>query len=398
MVSLGNEEQAAVEGLLACLALALQRSQRYSISDLNQTKVQKFVFLGAKEFDLDITYSWYLAGSYAAGATDGFSAVDTAFNDFSKPPSPEIAEADEPELSDERDPDDEREATDEPIFRENVMPDISREFEVEQGYDDQFSTSESMTDETSLSDEMDRSSFEDANAQMLPEEFATPVEDVVDFYGRILRQYPLHPTDRFLQQFYEYHAPAEYASIYEHCLRLRDILRTIEDDITTAVSGQTQEVDLEHRREKFGRELSELHMELYEVETIRATAETVIAGTEPIEEAIISLAAMSPETLSDTHREAIEMLQDYFYYVVWKYPALRISIDTATGPSADAIIIEHREKYQAFDQTVETRRENILQHLETAGLRPDLTDHTDHDDSTAQKFGDMMSIFQNRSG
>jgi hypothetical protein len=108
---------------------------------------------------------------------------------------------------------------------------------------------------------------------------------------------------------------------------------------------------------------------------------------------------MSPTDLTEAHLEAIGSLQEYFYYTVWRYPALKISTETATGPSADEVIAEHREEYRTFGQTVETRREAIVQELDSAGLYPDLTEYPDREgDSISETIGDLMSVYQNRSG
>lgn len=387
MVSLGNDEQVAVDGLTACLAIALRRSDRYSRSDVNQTKVQKLVFLGAKEFDLHVTYSWYLAGSYAVGAADGVSSVDTAFDDLPQPPSPDVADSNTEEDA----------SIEEPLVDDILhdVADVDREFDAERKSDTFLTDDDSSTGNRSLNEDIDGDSWlDDAATSVIPEEFNLPASDVVRFYERILRQYPLHPTNRFLQHFYEYHAPAEYTAIYEHCLRLRTILSEIEDEIESAVHGRTQDIDLFRHREHFGRELSEFHMELFAIESVRETADVVVASTEPIEEALIKLASLSVEDLTEEHIEVIQSLQSYFYYTVWKYPALKISIDTATGPDAADIRSEHREEYQMFDQTIATRRTELLENLDAAGLRPAATDYPDYNADNTETFGTLLSLYQ----
>lgn len=389
MVSLGNEEQAVVEGLTACLAIAVRRSDRYSRSDLNQTKIQKFVYLGAKEFDLDVTYSWYLAGSYAAGAADGLNAIDTAFDSLPQPPSPEVAEADLREDASREEPRD-----------SDVLPDVDDtrlELDIEQDFVPSI-TDESVPDNRSASEPSDEDPWvDDAAASIIPDEFDIPVSDVVRFYERLLRQYPLHPTDRFLQQFYEYHAPDEYAAIYEHCLRLRTVLSDIEDDIESVIDGRTKDIDLSRHRNHFGRELSEFHMELFAIESIRETADAVVESTEPIEEALIKLAALPVEDITEAHLEAVQSLQSYFYYTVWKYPALKISVDTAAGPDEAEIRREHREEYQLFEERVTSKRKEILEELERAGLRPAAADYSDGNADNTETIGRTLSLYQDRS-
>lgn len=388
MVSLGNQERNLIYGLTACLAIALRRSENYTLSDVNKVKVQKLVYLAAKEFDLDLTYSWYLAGSYAAGATEGETAVKTAFEQIPQPPSPSISGEDESSLDDQSD------------VSEDV-DEIAREFEMEQEVDRHLSAPESQSREdiperTDLGDYHDW--FDSIDAELIPDSFDIPIDDVVDFYQRILRQYPLHPTDRFLHQFYEYHAPEEYATLYEHSLQLRSILRSLGNDMESLIEGNDQSVDFDNHRQEFSLELSEFHMELYGKDDLRQTTSLVVRATEPIEEFLIKLSALSLGDISTEHLKMVEKIQNYFFSSVWRYPAIKISIETATGPSAAELASEHREEFQAFGNELEEEIQDLIEDIETEGMRPEPSEYPETiTDSQIDAIGDLMSSYQEQT-
>jgi hypothetical protein len=397
MVSIENEEEAAIAGLVTCLAIALRQSSEYTPDELGETVVQKLVYLGAQEFDLKITYSWYLAGSYVEGVQDGASQVQTAFDNLPKPSTPgadDTRPQPESPITDEPDDDTSLPASDpDDIQMERSIEDLQNSY-AEPDLDSTAGGIETPGPEQPFGPDW----FEDATDSELPDEFNVSGEDVVTFYERLLGQYTLHPTDRFLKQFYEYNTPTEYAALYEHCLDLRSVLRKVVEEIKTALEGQQSTVDFTRQREEFGRALSEFHLELYATDTVAETASTVIEATEPIEEMLIALTTKDRDELTETHLSVAEDVQEFFYYTVWRYPALKISMETATGPNAEEVITERHDTYDGFETTVREATESLRERLATVGLRPAPEEFPNMDDETTQAIGDLISAYQNRSG
>jgi hypothetical protein len=117
--------------------------------------------------------------------------------------------------------------------------------------------------------------------------------------------------------------------------------------------------------------ISDLHYYLRDHELLQETFQLVVTGTDLIEDALLALNQTDPEDLTARHVDCIENLRDFFYYVVWKYPCLMISQDTATGPSADALRRDHRQEYAAFDETVLAEAQSLEQELTGHGLLPE---------------------------
>jgi len=311
MVSIEDEEETAVAGLITCLAMALRQSSEHTPDELGETVVQKLVYLGAREFDLDITYSWYLAGSYAEGVQNGLGQVQTAFENLPKPSTPGVddttLESESPSSegpnhdtsSPDSDPDD--------IQMERSIEEFQNRY-AEPHPDSTAGGVETPGAEQPLGPDW----VEETTKSELPDGFDVPGEDVVTFYERLLGQYTLSSTDRFLKQFYEYNTPTEYAALYEHCLDLRSVLRTVVEDIKAVVEGRQSTVDFTRQREEFGRALSEFHLELYATETVTETARAVIEATEPIEEMLIALTSKGRENRTEAQLNAAEEVQDFF--------------------------------------------------------------------------------------
>ncbi len=67
MVQLSTAEHTLVGDLLECLAIAIDQTAEVDPEYANKTKLQKLLYLAIDEFDLPLTYSWYLAGAIVPG-------------------------------------------------------------------------------------------------------------------------------------------------------------------------------------------------------------------------------------------------------------------------------------------------------------------------------------------
>lgn len=374
MVSLTNEEEALVVTLVECLAHAVARHDDVDSSDLNKTKVQKFTYLASQQFDLSLTYSWYLAGSLVESDSASPSALSTKVDELPKTTESSIDTANEDEQDD---PD--KAATrslEEPTDSLSQAPaDIQREFELEQEADPQIDTSEA-----DKLEEFDDSTF-DFEETITDDDFPShpdiPIEDCIEYFVEELDTYPLHPTDRFLQQFYTYHAPDGYKQLYTSCLHVRSSLRALSDAVELLAVGTTPVTNIEQIEIDLNRHISRVHLELADNEQLKETLPAVLQGTDLIEDAVLKLKQLPSSELTEAHVDAIDQLQMFYFQWVWKYPALKISAETATGPSADRISQSRNRTFDSFDPKLDRQRDQTRRTLDSVGLLPDYEDYPD---------------------
>lgn len=370
MVTLTNEEEAIVETLVDCLAHAVAETDGVSPSQFNKTVIQKFIFMGIQKFDLSVTYSWYLAGSLVESDTVSQTTLDTASEDLPTPSEPSIDTA-----ADDPDQEAARSLADDESGLEDAPADIKREFEMEQEFDPHIESGEAdrleeFDDETF---DVDQTVREDD----LPTHPDIPIEDCIDYFTEELDRYPLYPTDRFLQQFYSFYAPDGLETLYIHSLYVRSDLRALVEATRTIVHGETPETDLKQIETDLNRHLSRVHLELADDSRLQSTLDTVLRGTDLIEDAIMMLSKYPQSSMSEAHLEILKRLQTFYFEYVWKHPALKISAQTATGPSAGRIRRSRTNTFETFDEQLTERCEVIRKELDEVGLLPSYEDYPD---------------------
>jgi len=204
-----------------------------------------------------------------------------------------------------------------------------------------------------------------------------PVDECIEFLESQLRKYPLKSTDQFLIQFYHVHAPEPYHDLYESCLHVRSVLRAVTDEVRAVVDGRSMSADVQRHYEEVGRYLSEVHLELRRIERLRETSRLFIRCTDVIEDALMVLQDLSPDEYRDAHVEALEDLQSFYFEWAWKYPALEISADTATGPSEEKVVAARARTLATFDERLEEQLSDTVDELAAVGLIPDYSDYPD---------------------
>lgn len=373
MVSLTNEEEELIQALVECLAHAIHSHDEVSVSDFNKTIVQKFVYLGAQEFDLSLTYSWYLAGSLVESDSASTDVLSSTMDSLPSPAEPAV------ESDDETMDDPDREATssldDATGAIDDEPADIQREFYLERQADPQIEPSEAERLE-----DFDDETFEmaaDVSDIEPPTHPEIPVTDCIEYFGEEMDRYPLSPTDRFLQQFYTYHAPEPYTELYTNCLHVRSALRTLESVVQALVDGETAPVEIDEVEADLNRHISRVHLELTNIDSLEATVPAVLKGTDLIEDAVLKLTTLAPDQLTMEHVDAVAALQDFYFTWLWKYPALKLSAETATGPSADRIRRSRTHTFASFESSLDERYEVMRRELDAAGLIPDYEDYPD---------------------
>ncbi|AXR80716.1 hypothetical protein AArcMg_0694 [Natrarchaeobaculum sulfurireducens] len=316
------------------IQLAIEQELPDRNREITDIEREKLIFFAIKEFDLPITYSWYLAG--AATAIGG--------DDMSQGPSPG------PEFGELR-------AT-------QAESDDVRE------YRDFFTSGELMPDYT-------------------------------------LKDIWWTATDEFLLDFYDEFVPEEceeYHDIYTSSTKLRaklknlnEMLRTESEHATLSNFDAGTQGVLDRSDENEIRYLvSDVHMDLASTESVEQTVGAVSLGTDLIEHVLTQLTR--EDSLSSEQRAMVNRLSNFFYYWVWKYPALCISVETATGPNALSRKVDHLSEYDGFDEKLKRKIKRVTQQCEDVGLLPDTGAHTEAlDEDTAAGLHGLTKEFIDNS-
>ena len=281
--------------------------------ELTELEAEKLAYLVVDEFDLDITYSWYIAGACTA-VTRG----PTAERGPSGPSPPTLT-------------DDERRV---------VFGDVT----VEVGGDRTQQFTDYLTSETL-------------------------------FAGYELRDVWYTGRHEFLSDFYEARAPERFTDAYLAATEIRRHLMELGDDRRADSNASLSQFGVgeqplldDEREEAFRHTVSELHLALARDDDLAETTAAVTEGTDLIERALDRLTRVEPSTSEQW--DLIEELSEFFFYAVWRFPALVISVQTATGPNAAALRAEHLQKREGFEQTIERKRVDLHSRLADANLLP----------------------------
>jgi hypothetical protein len=123
-----------------------------------------------------------------------------------------------------------------------------------------------------------------------------------------------------------------------------------------------------------------------------------VRATDLVEDALLMVEQLSEEAVHSAHIEALEGLQALFYNGAWKYPALRIAVETATGPSASRIKQTRERQFESFKSELIERHEEALEILSTAGLVPSYEDYpAAEDDAVGSMITDLFTLYTPQS-
>jgi len=335
MVQITDAQSELVTQLLAGLDEAIASVDEIEPTYANKTKVQKLLYLAIDEFDIPVTYSWYLAGAVVPDRSIAPSSLDVHPDSPVSPSEPNIAEPADSSVGEQSS---ETNPIDPIMFRDE-------------------------TDESEL----------DSSADDL--ESYVSKDELVDFYRDILPEVWHQETMRFLQNFYQEEAPTEYRLLYIESTHLRTHLAELIDTVETHLNGEKPDRGIDSLRKSIELSISDLHHYIRADDQLRETFDVVVAGTDLIEDTLLKLNQLHPDDFTDEHLSLLRDLQDFFYYYVWKYPCLLLSHQTAIGPQADELSAERYAEFESFDEQVIQRRDKLERELTSAGLRPALGDY-----------------------
>lgn len=349
MVHLTETESDLVEQLLDDLATAIDDVPDVDPAYANKTKIQKLLYFAIDEFDLPVTYSWYLAGAVVPDRSIGPSSLPGLDVTTDSPPEPTIGGAD-----DETESATEDASTIDPIL---------------------FTDTAASSPLTDLGEYVSR-------------------DDLIAFYRRLLPDVWHEETMRFLQNFYQETAPERYRLLYIESTHLRTHLSDLTAAVECHLADEAPTRSIAETRRALELSISDFHYYLRGDENLRETFDAVVDGTDLIEDALMMLAERPPADYTRAHLDAVRRLQDFFFYYVWKYPCLRISQTTATGPRADELRAEHAAEFETFEDVLRDERAALASTLVDVGLQPGPNDYPPVDDQRlAETLSDLSTEY-----
>lgn len=386
MVQLTDAERELVDDLLKCIAEAMYRLDDVDPSYANKTKLQKLLYLAIDEFDLPITYSWYLAGAVLPGDHATLTDLESAFNDLPNTETPSTPMEDDTTTDEDTTSNSNINGTANASAEEQFdVTDVDTEIEDE--------TRDPVSDETSATPEnssIDPILFTGSESY----DVADPAEpttalgkrraDVVDFYVSVIPEVWRQNTMRFLQNFYLEHAPSTYRNLYVQSTHLRTRLRDIEMAIDDRLHGTQPGQVISELVKAAELDISDIHCTIHSSETLSTTFDSFVRGTDLIEDGLMMVDQRAPEDLEHDHLSAIRSMQEFFYYYVWRYPCLIISQETAMGPSAESLRTSRQRRIEDFDAEIAREADRFERELADAELKPTYMDYPSENNELEQ--------------
>jgi hypothetical protein len=305
-----SEEEPYADALLRGIELAVEDVFDDPGRNITRTEQEKLCYFAIKEFDLPVTYSWYLAGAYTKVAGEPDNAPGRMTTNTG-----------------------------------GVRRDHGETEEVQQ-YRDYFA-SEVFFDDYDLREVWYTGKFD------------------------------------FLRDFYQECAPEEYTDLYLTSTDIREYLETLDETIeqeTTNHSlsdfggGSQGGLLSESDEQEFRLLISDLHLELAEIDDLSEIVDLVTRGTDVIEQVFAQLTTL--ESISSEQETVLQDLAPYFYYDVWRYPALYISTQTAEGPNRHHLVEEHADRFTSFHEDLLSRRNRLSERCADADLYPRAGHHS----------------------
>lgn len=197
-------------------------------------------------------------------------------------------------------------------------------------------------------------------------------------------------TDKFdfLRDYYRQVAPDIYRDLYLHSLDIREALWNLSEVIdsestNTALSafgiGEPTVLLPRSQEETIRHYISDFHMDLSEIDELNPTKEMVVRGTDIIE-LILSKLTHLDTTTADQRSILQSAVHDFFYYYVWKYPALAVSIQTTSGPNSDTLRQQRLLEFNNFDEQLGARIDSFSRDIRRVGLLPEFDDSVSEQD------------------
>lgn len=312
-----NESEIIYDVLLG-LALAVTEDEKIdpdgTLRTITNTKLEKFVYMAVEEFELPVTYSWYLAGAKAQSPTIRRERFKTAHGTITGKSQPG-----------------------EPVVRQRLRTyDASEEVRTFAG-------------------------FFDGKLQWL---FKDKYEFLADFYED-------YAPSRFKALYLDSH---ELRTLLDQTVEQLDEGQA--GDVQTGLSSFEDSTGrgAPNHYEYAGQLISNIHLRLAEEEILRPMLPAYKEFTDTLEDAFMMLAKLDVDELSPKHVECFAELRDFHFNHAWQYPCLRISIETASGPRRDEVVTDRVQRLETFEEGYYPRLKNKRELCRKAELMPDVDD------------------------
>ena len=356
MLTLTEHESELIDQLLAVLEESIEELPSVDLEFANKTKVQKLLFFAIDEYDIPVTYSWYLAGAVVPNRDIGPQSLQSPQSEPTGPAGPSLSSQSVDESATDSSVSTDSEEIDPILFSQTD----SRHSE---------SPSYDLTEYVSH-DELDR------------------------FFRQKVPEVWQDKTMRFLQNFYQAKAPEQYRLLYIESTHIRTHLQELRDVLEQYADGETPDTDIGAIRDSIELSISDLHYYLRQNEELKETFEVVGQGTSLIVHARLCLVSMESSAYMQQQVTAFESLKEFFFYYVWKYPCLLISQITATGPQAEELRKRRRQTYETFDDDVLEQRSRLSAELSSLGLVPSYDDYRGFEDKQlAETLNDLSTEY-----
>lgn len=309
-----GEEEPTANALLRGIELAVDDVIDSVDRKITRTEQEKLCYFAIQEFDLPITYSWYLAGAYTRVAGEPDDAPTRKLTD-----------------------------------KAGYTQDYGEDEEVQKYRN--FFASETFFDDYDL--------------------------ERVWYTGKF----------EFLRDFYQEYADDEYTDLYLASTNIRECLENLDDTLerdntnhSLADFGATSETNLLSKSDEkeFRLYVSDLHLELAQIDELTEITSLVTRGTDVLEQVYAKLTAL--ESINKEQEVVLQDIGPYFYYGVWRYPALYISTETAEGPNKQHLIEDHERRFSEFHEELLSRKAHLQERCNNVGLYPDAGHHTNRVD------------------
>jgi len=325
-----SEEEEDMNKLLRGIELAVNQELEDPGRPITRLEQEKLCYFAIEEFDIPITYSWYLAGANTKVAGEPQEAARRVDSSAS------------------------------PQWR-----DVGEDSEVRQ-YRDFI-----------------------ASAEFMP--------------GYRLRDVWYTDKFEFLRDFYEHCAPEEFLVLYNISTDIREQLENIDEVVQQEATnhslsewsgGADDGVLAATDEQAFRLLISDLHIEISEIDDLTETVSIVTRGTDVIEQVFAHLTEL--DSISEDQFGVLDDLSPDFYYAVWGYPALYISTQTAEGPNAHHLIQEHAERFTAFHQELVSEADEMREQCIDNDLYPSLGHHSANTDEDIEAHVNtvMMDVIE----
>lgn len=383
MVTLTNHESELKDQLLDALEETIEDIPTVDMEYATKTKIQKLLYYAINEFDIPITYSWYLAGAVVPDRSIGPESLQTARSEPSGPSAPGPTSGNIEEIdSAEQNPIIDDESEDETVTDEEE--------------DDSPTIDPIMFTEYSDHTEENKYTTPDSISSLNTPGLTDYVthDELTSFFQVLIPRVWREQQMRFLQNFYQEMAPDEYRLLYIESTHLRTHLAELIELIEAQLNGESPKKSIESLRESIELSISDFHYQLRKNDTTAETFDIVVEGTDLLEDAILGLDQLEKDKFTQNHLELLQELKSFFFYYVWRYPCLLISEETATGPKADELRQQRRNQYETFEKQVQKKQSELSEKLDDAALLPGANEYpTIEDAQIRETLTDLSSEY-----